>query len=407
MKRFLILTLILSALTGCSAVESEKNKNLALNHKENSEVKIKKVDFDLLEIYEHTVPENMKFLPKYDRHPEALNYVFFKTETGNIREFPTVESKVIKTGKFNEKFKALGKVVYQGNTWYKVELTDGREGYISKQIVEFRNFKFHDALKGIESALDFVKNGNQSGEKLAVVDSYRPDPNSLGQKRDRDKYGTTEDQSLVGMNSLGERVFIPDRSIVKILKQEKDGVRIQASSIPEEYLIVDRGKIVSKRDLSANTIKKAVVIDTANQNKMIFENIDGEWSVISYVYSKTGFESQLGYETPKGHFIAAVSKNRMYYNDALGNEQGYAKYATRFSGGGYVHSTPLDKSEQENREYFLSQKEANLGTYPGTRKCVRTTESHAKFIREWVLGDSFNPNLDEQFIKDNVLFVVL
>lgn len=407
MKKTILLIGALVYLTGCSSVETKGKGVPTPLSIEKEEIKTQNITYEVLEIFDHEVPEGVKLLPKYHKHPEILNYVLVKTAIGNIREFPVVSSKVIEKGNFNKKFKALEKVSYQGNIWYKVQLSGNRVGYISSQIVEYRAFRFEHALKGIESALDFVKVGNEAGKKLAVVDTYRPDPNNRNQKRERDKYGTTEDQSLVGFNNQGEKIFIPDRSVVKILEKDGGKVKVRASSIPEDYLIVDEKKLSSTRNLSDSSINKAVVIDTSNQNKMIFEKVDGEWSLISYVYSKTGLESELGYETPKGHFIAAVSKSRMYYNDALGKEQGYAKDATRFSGGGYLHSTPLDKSELGNREYFLAQKETSLGTYPGTRKCVRTTEEHAKFIRQWVMGDHYNPRLGEQVIKDNVLFVVL
>lgn len=409
MKKTIILMMALVYLTGCSSVDNRSDSKLA-SSQEKEHVKHKKIEinFDVLEVYENAIPQEIKFSAKYHKHPEALNYVFLKTVSGNIRELPTIESDVIAKGNFNDKFKALEKVRYMENIWYKIELPNGEEGYISGQLVEYRAFDFHNAVKGVESALEFVRNSKQAGEKLAVVDSYKPDPNSSSQKRERDKYGTTEDQSLVGFNSRGEKIFIPDRSIVKVLGKEGTGVRVKASSIPkEEYITVSGKNLLSNRDLSPNSINKAVVVDITNQNKVMLENIDGEWKIISYVYSKTGLESELGYETPKGHFIAAVSKEKMFYNDALGKEQGYAKHATRFSGGGYVHSTPLDNSERENLAYFSALKEATLGTYPGTRKCIRTTEEHAKFIREWVLGESFNPNLSEQSIRDNVLFVVM
>lgn len=404
MKKMFILISALIYLTGCSTVDIKNSAKMPLTQEEEV---FQNKKYVVLDVYNHEIKKEIKFSPKYRKNSKILNYVLIKTETGNIREFPSIESKIIEKRNFNEKFKVLKKVKYQENIWYKVELQGGREGFISDQIVEYRGFRFNEALKKLEGAIGFVKNGNHLGKEIAIVDSYSPDPNSKNQKRDRDKYGTTEDQSLVGVNPHGEKIFIPDRSIVEVLGKNGGRAKIRVSSITEEYIIVNEKNISSTRKLSENSINKAVVIDIANQNKMIFEKINGEWNMISYVYSKTGFESQLGYETPRGHFIAAVSKSRMYYNDALGKEQGYAKDATRFSGGGYLHSTPLDNSEQGDREYNLAQKELTLGTYPGTRKCVRTTEEHAKFIREWVMGDIFNPKLEEQVIKDNVLFVVM
>ncbi|MGL6100031.1 MAG: L,D-transpeptidase family protein [Fusobacteriaceae bacterium] len=405
MKKAIVLPIFLMYLTGCSTIENRSEKKITESKVEKQEVK--KIDYQVLEVYTHNVPDNVKFTSKYERHPKSLNYVLVKTETANVREMPGISSPIIEKRKFTERFRALEKVTYQGTEWYKVELENGREGFISKQLVEYRTFRFDFALENLNKALNFTERANSSGKKLAIVDTYRPDPSNQSQKRDKDKYGTTEDQSLIGINSNGEEVFIPDRSIVEVLDRLNGKARVKVSSIPaEESLTVSDNGLSFKRDLENGSIKKAIVVDIANQNKMIFEKFDGDWHLISYVYTKTGYVSELGYETPKGHFIAATTKSKMYYNDGLGKEQGYAKDATRFSGGGYLHSTPLDNSERGKWEYNLAVKEAGLGTYPGTRKCIRTTEKHAKFMREWIMGDSFNPNVYEQSIKDDVLFVI-
>lgn len=104
--------------------------------------------------------------------------------------------------------------------------------------------------------------------------------------------------------------------------------------------------------------------------------------------------------------MAAVSKFEMLYNGEIGNKEGYAKYATRFSGGGYLHGTPLNYEEEINKEYFVSLKEWTLGTVSGTRKCIRTNEDHASFVFRWILNNKLNNSQNEQVIKDNVLFVI-
>lgn len=394
MNKLLILVFFLVYFTGYSAGE-------------NSSLPVNTSVFDVLEIYDNKIPETIKYTPKYDSNPQIQNYVFLKTAIGNIREFPSTKSKVIQTGQFMERFKVIQKVGHKNDPWYQVELPDGGVGFISKQIANHRTFRFNHALDNIQSALKFIESGKDSNQKIAITNTYRPDPNNESNKREKDKYGNTEDQSLPATNSKGEKVFIPDRSLVKVLEKTGGKTKIQVSSIPEEYLLVDGRKLSTNRNITINSVNKAVVIDIANQNMMLFEKIGEEWNIISYVYSKTDLTSKLGYETPKGHFIAATTKIRMYYNDGLGNEQVYAKDATRFSGGGYVHSTPLDHKEQEKRELYLAQKERSLGTFPGTRKCVRTTESHAKFIRQWIMGDSYNPKIWEQNIKDNVFFIIM
>jgi hypothetical protein len=140
---------------------------------------------------------------------------------------------------------------------------------------------------------------------------------------------------------------------------------------------------------------------------MVFEKSKqtNEWELISYVYTKTGIDSQLGYETPKGFFTVPVVKYVMPYTDETGQKQGSAKFAIRFCGGGYLHGTPINVQEEANKEFFLRQKEFTLGTTTGTRKCVRTSEGHAKFLFDWLV---YSPNKDsnEQRLSEDAYFIV-
>ena len=95
----------------------------------------------------------------------------------------------------------------------------------------------------------------------------------------------------------------------------------------------------------------------------------------------------------------------MPYTDETGQKQGSAKFAIRFCGGGYLHGTPINVQEEANKEFFLRQKEFTLGTTTGTRKCVRTSEGHAKFLFDWLVN---NPNKDsnEQRLSEDAYFIV-
>jgi hypothetical protein len=96
----------------------------------------------------------------------------------------------------------------------------------------------------------------------------------------------------------------------------------------------------------------------------------------------------------------------MGYRSEIGENQGYAKYAIRFSGGGYLHGTPLNYEEDSNREYYKALKETTLGTVPGTRKCVRTSEEHARFLFNWILNGKTNPSNNEQYPSENVMMII-
>ena len=95
----------------------------------------------------------------------------------------------------------------------------------------------------------------------------------------------------------------------------------------------------------------------------------------------------------------------MPYNSEVGEKQGYARYAIRFSGGGYLHGTPINYEEDANREFFMRQKEKTLGTFTGTRTCVRTTEPHAKYLFEWMVKNP-NKSRNEQVPNENIMFVI-
>ena len=46
-----------------------------------------------------------------------------------------------------------------------------------------------------------------------------------------------------------------------------------------------------------------------------------------------------------------------------------------------------------------------LGTYTGTRKCVRTSEGHAKFLFDWLVG-SPNKDSNDQRLSEDAYFIV-
>ena len=129
---------------------------------------------------------------------------------------------------------------------------------------------------------------------------------------------------------------------MSIIEKGNKTSKVKVASIKEE-LIVSNSSLSTNPQVKSN-FTKVVAIDVANQNMIIFEKNNNKWEVISYVYSKTGIESQLGFETPKGFFIAPMAKYVMPYNGEGGGRQGYARYAIRFSGGGYLHGTPINLS---------------------------------------------------------------
>lgn len=357
-------------------------------------------------VYDNEIPKGIVINEKYQGgHPKVLDYVFVRSRIANLRDLPSTNGKIIGKYSYDTKLKAIKKVLYYGNSWFYVEDSKGKKGYISANVVRKRTFRFQKALDKINELETFIKKENSLGREVVSTNSYVPNPNNKDFKRRKDRYGTSLDQSSIGrVVGTNEMIYIPDRSILSIIQKNETTSKVKVASIPET-LIVSNSSLSRNPKIQQN-FSKVVAIDISNQNMIVFEkNNGGEWEVISYVYSKTGIESQLGFETPKGFFIAPMVKYIMPYNGETGKRQGYARYAMRFSGGGYLHGTPINYSEEINKEFFMKQKEKTLGTFTGTRKCIRTTEEHAKFLFDWAMK---NPNrkYNEQRLTENVMFVI-
>lgn len=363
-------------------------------------------EWSTVAVYDNKIPENIVLNEKYrGGHPEVLDYVFVRSRIANLRDFPSTKGKIIGKYGYDTKLKALKKVLYYGNLWYFVEDSKGNTGYISANVVRKRIFRFQKALEKINELESFIAQERELGREVASTNSYVPNPNNQNFKRQKDKYGTSLDQSSIGTSVIdGEEIYIPDRSILSIIEKGKNSSRIKVASIPEELVVPNSS--ISRNPKVQASFSKVIAIDVSNQNMMVFEkNSEGVWEIISYVYSKTGIESKLGFETPKGFFISPMLKYIMPYNSETGDREGYARFAIRFSGGGYLHGTPINYDEEINKEFFMKQKERTLGTFTGTRKCIRTTEEHAKFLFDWIV-EKPNKKYNEQKPDENVMFVI-
>ncbi len=358
--------------------------------------------------YDNKIPENIKVDLKYNGEdlPELLDYIFVKTKVGNVRKSATGSSQVIYQLPFNHKLEVMEKINQTGTSeqfWYKVKTPNGI-GYISSIYCEERVFRFDKMMSRINDVEKFIAENNASGTELASTNSYVPNPYNKDMLRKKDKYGTSLDQNIIAEYN-DELIYIPDRSILSVISEGKKEAKVKVEGIPEFPLTIEK-KYISRRPKVADGFNKAIVADIENQNLAAFEKVNNEWILVSYIYGKTGIESLLGFETPRGSFIVPGLKYEMGYRGTYGEDLGIARYAIRFSGGGYLHGTPVDYAEEPNKEFFLLQKETGLGTFKGTRKCIRNTESHAKFLFEWILGDNKDIRYNEQYPKENVMFII-
>ncbi len=405
-RKKIVLAVILSILTlGCSNTETGKKENLQSNAapliiepKEEIIVKLK---------YENRPPSTIPFIKKYDgKLADKAYYGIIMAEKANLREKPEAKSSLVKELKFYERVELLEEVEFKGQNWYKVMDSDGKIGYLFSPYITKRVFQFEKGLNRVQDVENFVRDAKEKGEELALVEAYTPDAENKLLSKKRDKYGKYKIQSA-SANYDGETLYIPDRSISKIVNDGATKKKVKIESMSEPYVEIAPQDIVKAERLKLKSINKAIVVDIENQNLILFEKIGGEWTIVSYGYSKTGYESTLGFETPRGSFVMDIAKDKMLYTGGDGKVQGFANNAMRFSGGGYLHGTPIGLEEASQLDYYTKFREGYLGTFSGTRKCVRTTKEHARFVYSWVLNKNPNGELPSyEVIKDNVLFIV-
>lgn len=373
--------------------------------------KAKKPEIIVEKKYDNLIHENIKIDIKYGGEdlPKLLDYVFIKTLYARVRTEPFSDSPEIYHAPFNTKYLLLEKVKVGGNVWYKVKTPKG-EGYIYEGSAILRTFRFEKMLSRIEEVEKFINDKNSEKVKLASTNSYLPNPFNKDMKRTKDKYGVSIDQNIVGVykeeNKEDIEIHIPDRSILSVEKIDGNYAEVKVENIKESPLRVPKKYLTYRPEISKG-FKKAIVVDIDNQNLGAFEKVGDNWYLISYIYGKTGIESELGFETPRGSYIVPLLKYEMGYRGLYGEDAGIARYAIRFSGGGYLHGTPIEHDEKDNEDFFLLQKENGLGTFKGTRKCIRNTVSHSKFLFDWIMGDSKrNLNSNYQSPGENVVFII-
>ena len=73
-----------------------------------------------------------------------------------------------------------------------------------------------------------------------------------------------------------------------------------------------------------------------------------------------------------------MAKYIMPYNSEIGEKQGYARYAIRFSGGGYLHGTPINYEEETNREFFMRAKRKNTWDIYRDKKMYKDNRTSCK-----------------------------
>ncbi|WP_297407787.1 L,D-transpeptidase [uncultured Cetobacterium sp.] len=195
-----------------------------------------------------------------------------------------------------------------------------------------------------------------------------------------DAYGIRAYQGIPLYKPL--KLDVPDRlgtdgELVAIISKGDIYTKVAFLDLPGEWLIPNR----YVRELEVTDFKRVVFVDRKNQNISTLEDVNHIWKIRSYNPCTTGLHNPpFQFETPGGIFVVQYKKPKMLYlvDGSKTELAGYTPYATRFSGGGYLHGVPVNLPETKMIEYSPT-----LGTIPRSHMCVRNATSHAKFIYDW------------------------
>ena len=390
-----------------NTVLDNKNNDNSNNSAQNQNINS---SYSYIKQYFGKRPENLTFNFGYDKHsPRDMDeFVFIKTAT-SIRKEPNSNAKVIKSATYSQKYKTTGivktNVGNKSDEWYEV-FFDNQLGYIPKSAVEKREFDWNDMMKKVDKTNKFIKEAVSANKKIYVLDDYVP--LGGGESGKRDKFGNRANQSEFGYidKSFKDYINIPDRTIM-VVEEENDKyvkVKIDAYDNGVYYLKPSSKKYLKEAGITGE-VSRFIYVDRASQNEMIIEKSGNGWNVVTSSFVTTGKDAGNSFATPYGTFLIAYSKPVMSYTGSGGGVVGDAKYAVRFSGGGYMHGIPSVFEPKNTREQRKAATAKKIGTYPESHKCIRHYDDQIKFIYEW-LGNS-SPGHSEGFRVPSVPTVML
>ena len=390
-----------------NTVLDNKNNDNSNNSAQNQNINS---SYSYIKQYFGKRPENLTFNFGYDKHsPRDMDeFVFIKIAT-SIRKEPNSNAKVIKSATYSQKYKTTGIVkTNSGNKsdeWYEV-FFDNQLGYIPKSAVEKREFDWNDMMKKVDKTNKFIKEAVSANKKIYVLDDYVP--LGGGESGKRDKFGNRANQSEFGYidKSFKDYINIPDRTIM-VVEEENDKyvkVKIDAYDNGVYYLKPSSKKYLKEAGITGE-VSRFIYVDRSSQNEMIIEKSGNGWNVVTSSFVTTGKDAGNSFATPYGTFLIAYSKPVMSYTGSGGDVVGDAKYAVRFSGGGYMHGIPSVFDPKNTREQRKAATAKKIGTYPESHKCIRHYDDQIKFIYEW-LGNS-SPGHSEGFRVPSVPTVML
>ena len=345
--------------------------------------------YPVVKTYDTALPEGIEADLLYTDYRIAYDYVLILNTGVNIRQEPTTQSRVVKTGVYGEKFSLIETVSgehldgYESDEWHKITFKEGDEinaGYIFAKLTEVRKFQFdkmYAELSAIKDQVDHHTTAYISNYKSYNGSAPRLNGNS------EDDFGYRRSQSAAGYVEPDKAAYfryLPDGLLLNVLEETEDFFKVEPLTFGGEYYV--EKKYVSFGH-SIDTLNQVIIVDRRYQNCATFEHRDGKWVMISYVFATTGKDGEYALPTPLGHYMMIQKRDRfLYYADGTTTIAGYAPYAIRFSGGGYIHGVPVEYIIEDGKKIDPGMQEYlhTIGTTPRSHMCVRNYTSHAKFL---------------------------
>ena len=352
---------------------------------------------------------------KFSEKPEILFDMVSDAPNAQTKWYYTEFTKRITTNASKKVNKDKnGKVIAENPTTVKGFIAGGDDN------VSRRGFYWDKMISKIEIVNDFIVKAIKANQQLYIVTEYAPLSRDKPSKKD--KFGNKNNQSIVGYTNSkkeGEIINIPDQTIFRIIGEENNMLKIETPFYGGPYFIEKTGGTYQKVENIKEEVNKFVAIDPSSQTEVLFQRIPEtqKYEVVTYSYVTTGRDGSGSYETPHGAFLIAFTRPYMTFtrharegDKTLPGRSdltigGSAKYAVRFSGGGYMHGIPVGLNfKGSTLSTGTAQK---IGTYKDSHKCVRHFDDQIEFIVKWINADSKIKDRDNTIPEEPVIAVVL
>ena len=230
-------------------LEEAVTTEVTTNEKVEEQAKTISGSYEYIEYFETPRPKELTFNYKYIKNGpvDMDNFVFVSSPTAKIRSTPSVNGAILKEAKYTEKYKVIGKVKSLDSTsklnWYEV-MYNGKLAYVADSLVKKREFDWNTLVTRVETTNAFITKTLAAGEKIYYLDDYVALAGTSTVTKD--KFGNRESQSerVYTAPDFKSYIFLPDRSIVRILEQTDKYVKFESPVYGIYYLKNDRKKLL-------------------------------------------------------------------------------------------------------------------------------------------------------------------